>query len=56
MKWSDILKNSLKRALERLRTATKDRFSKPSSIRDGLQLPQRMQTAHPTLAQARPQG
>lgn len=50
------MKKSLNRVLERLRTATKDRFGKPSSIRGGLQLPQRMQTAPQTLTRARPRG
>jgi hypothetical protein len=50
------MKKSLKRVLERLRTATRERFGKPSSIRGGLQLPQRMQTAPQTLTRARPRG
>ena len=35
--------NSLKRVLDRLRTATGERFGKPTSVRGGLQVPQRMQ-------------
>jgi len=46
------VKKSLQRVLERLRTATKDRFGKHSSIRGGLQLPQRLQTAPQTLTRA----
>jgi hypothetical protein len=37
------MRKTLKRVLERLRTATNARFRKPTSVRDGLQLPQRMQ-------------
>ena len=50
------MKKSLKRVLERLRTATKDRFGKPSSIRGDLQLPQRLQTAPQPLTHVRPRG
>jgi len=50
------VKKSLQRVLERLRKATRGRFGRPSSIRGGLQLPQRMQTAPQTLTQAHPRG
>jgi hypothetical protein len=45
------MKKSLKRLLDRLRTATGGGFRKPSSARRGLQEPQRMQ---PVPARARP--
>ena len=44
------MKKSLKRLLDRLRTATSGGFRKPSSARRGLQEPQRMQ-AVPVWAQ-----
>jgi len=50
------MKKSLQRVLERLRKATKERFGRPSSIRGGLQSPQRMQTAPQTLTRAHPRG
>jgi len=34
--------NSLKRVLDRLRTATSERFGKPTSVRVGAQVPQRL--------------
>jgi hypothetical protein len=37
------MRKTLKRALDRLRTATSERFRKPTAARDGLQSPQRMQ-------------
>jgi len=37
------MRKSLKRVLDRLRTATSERFRKPTSVRGGLQSPQRMQ-------------
>jgi hypothetical protein len=37
------MKKGLKRILDRLRTATNGRFRKPTSARDGLQVPQRLQ-------------
>jgi hypothetical protein len=37
------MRKSLKRVLGRLRTAANGRFRKPTSVRDGLQAPQRMQ-------------
>ena len=37
------MKQSLKQLLDRLRTATNGRFRKPTSIRGGLQQPQRVQ-------------
>jgi hypothetical protein len=37
------MKKTLKRILDRLRTATNGRSRKPTSARGGLQLPQRMQ-------------
>ena len=48
------MKKSLKRLVERLRTATNGRFRLPTSIRGGLQQPQRMQ-ALPVRAH-RPRG
>lgn len=36
------MKKRLKRVLDRLRTATSERFRKPTSVRGGLQSPQRM--------------
>jgi hypothetical protein len=50
------MKKSLQRVLERLRKAITERFGRPSSIRGGLQLPQRLQTAPQTLTRARPRG
>jgi hypothetical protein len=37
------MRKSLKRVLDRLRTAAGGRHAKPTSVRGGLQLPQRMQ-------------
>jgi hypothetical protein len=37
------MRKSLRRVLDRLRTATNGRFRKEASIRGGLQQPQRMQ-------------
>ena len=37
------MRKTLKRALDRLRTTTNGRFRKPTSVRDGLQVPQRLQ-------------
>ncbi len=37
------MRKSLKRVLDRLRTATSGRLRKPTSVRGGLQQPQRMQ-------------
>jgi hypothetical protein len=37
------MRKSLKRVLDRLRTAAGGRLRKPTSVRGGLQLPQRMQ-------------
>jgi hypothetical protein len=37
------MRKSLKRVLDRLRTATGAKFRKSTSVRGGLQLPQRMQ-------------
>ena len=37
------MKKSLKRMLDRLRAATNGKFRKPTSTREGLQMPQRMQ-------------
>jgi hypothetical protein len=37
------MRKSLKRVLDRLRTATSGRVRKPTLVRGGLQLPQRMQ-------------
>ena len=37
------MRKTLKRMLDRLRTATNGRFRKPTSVRDGLQVPQRLQ-------------
>lgn len=37
------MKKALKGILDRLRTATNGRFRKPTSPREGLQLPQRLQ-------------
>jgi hypothetical protein len=37
------MKKTLKRVLDRLRTATNGRFRRPTSARDGLETPQRMQ-------------
>ncbi|MGZ4315016.1 MAG: hypothetical protein ACXVRS_04190 [Gaiellaceae bacterium] len=37
------MRKSLKRVLDRLRTASNGRFRKPTSVRGGLQMPQRMQ-------------
>ena len=44
------MRKSLRRVLERLRTATAGRFRMPTSVRGGLQEPQRMQ---PVLVPAR---
>lgn len=38
-----MMKKALKGILDRLRTATNGRFRKPTSAREGLQMPQRMQ-------------
>jgi hypothetical protein len=37
------MRKALKGILDRLRTATNGRFRKPTSTRDGLQVPQRLQ-------------
>lgn len=37
------MRKSLKRVLDRLRTATSERVGKATSVRGGLQVPQRMQ-------------
>ena len=37
------MKRALKQILDRLPTATNGRFRKPTSTRDGLQVPQRLQ-------------
>jgi hypothetical protein len=37
------MRKTVKRILDRLRTATNGRFRKPTSAREGLQLPQRLQ-------------
>jgi hypothetical protein len=37
------MRKTLKQILDRLRTATNGRFRKPTSARDGLEVPQRMQ-------------
>jgi len=37
------MRKSLKRVLDRLRTAAGGRVRKPTSVRGGLQVPQRMQ-------------
>jgi hypothetical protein len=37
------MRKSLKRVLDRLRSATGERFRKRTSVRGGLQAPQRMQ-------------
>ncbi len=37
------MRKSLKRVLDRLRTAASGRARKPTSVRGGLQLPQKMQ-------------
>jgi hypothetical protein len=44
------MKKSLRRILDRLRTATNGKFRLPTSVRGGLQEPQRMQ---PVLVPAR---
>ena len=49
------MRKSLKRLLDRLRTATSERVGKATSVRDGLQAPQRMQ-ALGAPARTRPQG
>lgn len=38
------MRKSLKRILDRLHAATNGSFRKPTSTREGLQMPQRMQT------------
>lgn len=40
------MRKSLRRILERLRTATNGRFRSPTTVRGGLQEPQRMQPAY----------
>jgi hypothetical protein len=45
------MKKTLRRVLERLRGATNGKFRSPSSVRGGLQEPQRMQ---PVPVSARP--
>jgi hypothetical protein len=42
------MRKSLKRVLDRLRTATHEKFRIPTSVRGGLQLPQRMQALSPS--------
>jgi hypothetical protein len=49
------MKKSLRRLLDRLRTATNGRFRAPTSVRGGLQQPQRLQVL-PAPAKARPRG
>jgi hypothetical protein len=49
------MKKSLRRLLDRLRTATNGRSRAPTTVRGGLQQPQRMQVL-PARAQARPRG
>ena len=48
------MRKTLKRALDRLRTATNGRFRKPTSVRDGLQVPQRLQALSVPARTARP--
>jgi hypothetical protein len=43
------MRKSLKRVLERLRTATSGKVRRPTSVRGGLQLPQRMQALSASL-------
>jgi hypothetical protein len=45
------MKKALRRVLDRLRTATNGKFRSPTSVRGGLQEPQRMQ---PVPVPARP--
>ena len=52
---SDIVMKSLKRVLKRLRAAINGRFRQPTSVRGGLQQPQRVQ-ALPASARTRPRG
>lgn len=47
------MRKTLKRVLDRLRTATNGMFGKRTATRDGLQEPQRLQ-ALPVPARARP--
>jgi len=47
------MKKILKRVLDRLRTAVGGRFHKPTSVRGGLQEPQRMQPL-PVRVRSRP--
>jgi hypothetical protein len=49
------MRKSLKRVFDRLRRATNGSFRKPTSVRGGLQQPQRMQVL-PVRAHARRQG
>ena len=44
------MKKTLRRVLDRLRTATNGKFRSPTSVRGGLQEPQRM---HPVTVPAR---
>ena len=53
-KGSDIMRKSLRRILERLRTATNGRFRGPTTVRGGLQEPQRMQPAYARHVPAAP--
>jgi hypothetical protein len=48
------MRKSLKRILDRLRTATRERFRKPTAARDGLQSPQRMQAVSVPARTQRP--
>lgn len=50
---SDIVKKRLKRVLERLRRAANGRDRQPTSVRGGLQSPQRMQASSCPWAHAR---
>ena len=49
------MRKSLKRVLDRLRTATNGMLRKPTSVRGGLQEPQRLQ-AQPAWLDTRPRG
>jgi len=46
------VKKSLKRVLERLRTATNGKFRRPTSTRSGLEQPQRLQALPVRATQA----
>jgi hypothetical protein len=49
------MRNNLKRAIDRLSTATNGTLRKPTSVRGGLEQPQRMQ-AQPAWVETRPRG